>query len=86
MKKREIVVADMWKSRTSPTAELVDFACGFSSRLMISSGNMQANMKSMMGMAVLNLTPGMAVEVTAEGGDEEKALDAVEAFLSGNTK
>ena len=71
MKKREIVVEDISQKHSSPVPELVDTACKFKSRILISRDNMQANVKSMMGMAVFNLTKGMEVEITAEGGDEE---------------
>ena len=86
MKRREVVVSDLWKNHSSPIPELVDFACRFSSKLLVNSGNMQANMKSMMGMAVFNIMPGMEVEITAEGADEEEAIGAVEKFLTGESQ
>ena len=82
MKKREIVVEDISQKHSSPVPELVDTACKFKSRILISRDNMQANVKSMMGMAVFNLTKGMEVEITAEGGDEEAAIDTIEKFLT----
>ena len=83
MKKREIVVKDFGRDHSSPIPELVDAACKFSSRILIEHDNMQANVKSMMGMAVFNLSNGMKVEITAEGGDEDQAIDAIENFLTG---
>ena len=82
MKKREIVIEDISQNHSSPVPELVDMACKFKSRVIINRDGMQANMKSMMGMTVFNPSKGMVVEITAEGMDEEAALDAIEKFLT----
>ena len=83
MQKREIMISEIGRNHTRPVPELVDAACKFSSRIMIRHENMQANVKSMMGMAVFNIVPGMKVELTVEGGDEEQAIQAIEDFLTG---
>ena len=62
-------------------ANLVSLASGYRSRIYVISNNTRANAKSIMG--VMNLVPynGDTITVTAEGDDEETALDAIARFF-----
>ena len=44
---------------------------------------MKVNAKSIMGMMSLGLCAGEELTVTAEGADEQTAVDNIEKFLSG---
>lgn len=83
MDKRKIIVADIEDNCDTPLAELVHIACQFKSRIMLKTGRKEFNAKSIMGLMVMNLERGMAVEIEAEGGDEAEAALAVEKFLEG---
>ena len=41
------------------------------------------NAKSIMGMMTLGLDIGEELEVTADGDDEEAAVDGIERFMNG---
>ncbi len=83
MDKRKIIVADIENNCESPLAELVHIACQFQSKIMLKTGSKEFNAKSIMGLMVMNLEKGMAVEIEAEGKDEQEAASAMEKFLGG---
>ena len=66
-----------------PVAMLVQVASKFESRIYLESTGMKVNAKSIMGMMSLGLDNGDQVMVTAEGTDEEAAVDAIEKYLIG---
>ena len=66
-----------------PVAMLVQVASKFESRIYLESTGQKVNAKSIMGMMSLGLDNGDQVMVTAEGTDEEAAVDAIEKYLIG---
>ena len=66
-----------------PVALLVQEASKYESRIYIQSGDKKVNAKSIMGMMSLGLNNGEALMVSAEGADEQQALEGLEHFLSG---
>ena len=64
-------------------AMLVQVASKFESRIYLESTGKKVNAKSIMGMMSLGLDNGDQVMVTAEGTDEEAAVDAIEKYLIG---
>lgn len=66
-----------------PVALLVQEASRYDSRIYIQSGERRVNAKSIMGMMTLALDNGETLEVSAEGGDEQAAVEGIEKFLSG---
>ena len=66
-----------------PVALLVQEASKYESRIYIQSGDRKVNAKSIMGMMTLGLESGEALMVSAEGSDEQAAVEGIEHFLSG---
>ena len=81
MTTRNVTAADFGSRYEAPGAELVRIACQFQSRILLKSGEMQVNAKSIMGMMSLALQEGDEVTVVAEGEDEEKAAEGIKTFL-----
>lgn len=81
MTTEKVMAADFRSRYDVPGAELVRIACQFQSRIMLKSGDMHVNAKSIMGMMAFRPSKGMEIEITAEGDDEEKAALEIEAFL-----
>lgn len=54
---------------------LVQSACHYEASLHIIDQDKKINMKSIMGMSILKLTEGKTLELTADGADEEKAIE-----------
>lgn len=56
---------------------LVQSACHYDSSLHIIDGEKNINMKSIMGMTILRLTKGKTIQLTADGDDENKAVNDI---------
>lgn len=66
-----------------PVALLVQEASKYESTIYIQSGEKKFNAKSIMGMMSLGLDNGEELVVTADGEDEQVAVEGIEKFLSG---
>lgn len=82
MIKREVTVLLDRGLETRPVALLVQMASQFQSEVYLESDNRRVNAKSIMGMMTLGLDKGTAVTVTANGEDEEEALNSIEGYLT----
>ena len=67
-----------------PVAMLVQVASQYESSVYIETDGKKVNAKSIMGMMTLELSEGESVNVTADGKDEERALEGIEKYLSNN--
>ena len=65
-----------------PVAMLVQVASQYDSSIYVECGTKRVNAKSIMGMMTLGLVPGEQVTVTADGADEEKAIEGIEKYLT----
>ena len=66
-----------------PVAMLVQVASKYESKIYLESTGKKVNAKSIMGMMSLGLDNGDQVIVSADGTDEEAAVDAIEKYLIG---
>ena len=82
MKKCEVVVNVKDDKDARPIAFLVQTASQFDSKIYIECGEKHVNAMSIMGMMTLSLTNGMSIAVSADGQDEEEAIDKIRAFLT----
>ena len=67
-----------------PAAMLVQVASRYESSIYLEYEAKRVNAKSIMGMMTLELSEGESVNVTADGKDEERALEGIEKYLSNN--
>ncbi|SHO48829.1 HPr family phosphocarrier protein [Anaerocolumna xylanovorans] len=65
-----------------PVALLVQVASQYESSIYVECDEKKVNAKSIMGMMSLGLIAGEEVTVTAEGADEEVAMENIEKYLS----
>ena len=65
-----------------PAAEFVKLAQGFEADIVVSSGSMQANAKSLFNLQLLGLAKGMEVRIEASGKDADVAVDTLTTFLT----
>ena len=66
-----------------PVALLVQVASQYDSEIYVESEERHVNAKSIMGMMTLGLNEGECVTISAEGPDEEAAMQGIEKYLSG---
>lgn len=65
-----------------PVALLVQVASQYESNIYVESHEKKVNAKSIMGMMTLGLSSGEEVVVSADGKDEQEALENIEKYLS----
>lgn len=65
-----------------PVAVLVQVASQYESSIYVECEEKKVNAKSIMGMMSLGLAEGEEVVVTANGIDEETAIENIEKYLS----
>ena len=83
MKEKSIKIQLSGGLDARPVAMLVQVASQHESSVYIETGGKRVNAKSIMGMMSLALGTGETVKVTAEGTDEEAAVQDIEDYLSG---
>ena len=65
-----------------PVALLVQVASQYESAIYVECDDKKVNAKSIMGMMSLGLAAGEEVIVSADGTDEQAAIDNIEKYLS----
>lgn len=83
MKKRSITIQLENGLEARPIAILVQTASQYESSIYIEIGDKKVNAKSIMGMMTLILQTGDTITVSADGKDEDAALEGIEKYLSG---
>ena len=83
MKDTNVVVQLPKKPDEHPIAMLVQIASRFESRIYMADGPRKVNANSIMGMMALGLNNGQALVISADGADEDAALNSIAEYLSG---
>lgn len=65
-----------------PVALLVQVASQYESKIYVETENKKVNAKSIMGMMTFGLNAGESVVVSADGTDEQAAIENIEKYLS----
>lgn len=82
--KRTTITAGISAGREERTiAELVQLANRFSSSIHLETENKIINAKSIMGMMTMAFVSGEQMDVVTDGADEEAAVEAIVAYISG---
>jgi len=81
MLKKTITIGLSSGLEARPVAMLVQIASQFDSQIYVENNNARVNAKSIMGM--MTLGAGEDITVSADGGDEQEALDNIEKYLKG---
>ena len=82
MIKKAMVVGLDNRADAMPVAMFVQVASQYESSIYVDDAEKRVNAKSIMGMMTLVLAAGDEVTVSAEGEDEEAAVDAIVKYLS----
>ena len=79
--KREVMVKNIEKKYNHPLAEIVQIASQFKSEILLEYDKYKINAKSIMGIIAFNPSEGMNVIISANGKDEDDAIEALERFF-----
>ena len=82
MIKRPVTIHLSTGLEARPVAQLVQVASQFASEIYVEVGQKRVNAKSIMGMMTLGLDAGEEIILSANGEDEEAAMDSMEQYLS----
>jgi phosphotransferase system HPr (HPr) family protein len=69
-----------------PAANFVKTALGFTSKLTVSSGDREADAKSLLAILALGVRRGAHINIRAEGEDAAQAVSALAATVAGLTE
>ena len=75
MYSKDVVITAPNGLHTRPAAEFVKAAKGFASDITVTSGGKSSSAKSLFKLQTLGLTQGTTITISAEGEDEQKAVD-----------
>lgn len=79
---KEIVINIPNGLEARPVALLVQVASQYECSIHVSTNDKRVNAKSIMGMMSMGISSGEKVTVTADGPDEEAAIENIEKYLS----
>lgn len=79
---KEIVIKLPTGLEARPVALLVQVASQYECSIYVLSNEKKVNAKSIMGMMSLGISSGETVTVTADGSDEQTAIENIEKYLS----
>lgn len=83
MIRRELPIRNRLGLHARAAARFVHTASRFRSRVTAGRDGRVMDGKSILGILLLAASQGTAIEVTAEGEDEDQAMDALEALVGG---
>ena len=83
MKKKSIGISLEDEQMARHIALLVQKASKYESAIYIQSGDRKVNAKSIMGMMTLGMDLSENLEISAEGTDENEAIEGIADFLEG---
>jgi len=81
MIKKTITVINKLGLHARPAALVVSEASRFGSEIHLNKDGVEVNAKSIMGVMMLAAEMGSQILITAEGHDEEAAIQALEALF-----
>lgn len=84
MKEFRYKITDPEGIHARPAALLIKLTCGYSSVLTIEKDDKKADAKRIFGIMGLGVKQGQEVRITAEGPDEDQAIEEIEKFFKDN--
>lgn len=84
MKAFQYIITDEIGIHARPAGLLVKEAGKYHSRIMLSGNGKDADAGKLMAVMCMGIREGMSVTVTAEGPDEEQAIEAMKRFFREN--
>ena len=82
MTTKDITIGIQTGLEARPVAVCVQVASQFQSKIYVEHGNVKVNAKSIMGMMTLGLDAGEEITLSANGDDENAAMESIEQYLS----
>ena len=84
MVSKEIVIQNQVGLHARPATFFIQKANEFKSLITIARDERKVNAKSLLGVLSLGITKGTSVIISADGPDEQEAIDALEVLIMSN--
>lgn len=84
MKQFQYTIKDNLGIHARPAGLLVRLAVGFNSTVNITKNDKSVSLKKIFNVMSLNIKCGDMITITAEGDDEQKAINALQDFFQQN--
>jgi phosphocarrier protein len=78
--RREVTIVNTLGLHARAAARFVHLASSFTSQIRVSRGDRSMDGKSILGLLLLSAARGAVIEISAEGPDEQQAVDALSAL------
>ena len=79
---KELTIINKLGIHARPAAQFVKLASSFDADIVVEKDGEEVDGKSILGLMMLAVGPGSKITVTAEGKDEQQALDALEDLVA----
>jgi phosphocarrier protein HPr len=81
MKKKDLLIENKLGLHARAAAQIVKAATGFNSKILLSKDGIEVDGKSIMGIMMMAAARGTTVLVSAEGDDEDRAMEGMEKLF-----
>ncbi|MGM0600912.1 MAG: HPr family phosphocarrier protein [Candidatus Rifleibacteriota bacterium] len=81
MKRKEVEIKNKLGLHARPASLLVKLAGKFESEIQIVKDDTEINAKSILGVMMLAAGPGQSITISADGSDEDEAIDAIASLV-----
>lgn len=81
---KEVVVQNQVGLHARPATFFIQKANEFKSSIWVEKDERKVNAKSLLGVLSLGITKGTSVNISAEGQDEEEAVNSLVKLISSN--
>ena len=82
MKNCEVVVTNASGLHARPATFFIQKANTYKCTIMVEKDDRKVNAKSLLGVLSLGIAKGMTIKLTAEGQDEDAALEGLSALIN----
>ena len=82
MLSRDVAIVNSMGLHARPATFFVQNAHKYKSSIWVESGDRKVNAKSLLGVLSLGIAKGMTVKLTADGQDEEAAIDGLVSLIN----
>ena len=81
---KEVTVTNQTGLYARPATFFIQKANEFRSTMMVEKAERKVNAKSLLGVLSLGITKGTVINISAEGSDEEEAVNALCTLVASN--
>ena len=82
MTRREVTIVNALGLHARAAARFVHTAGAFQSQIRVTRGDRTMDGKSILGLLLLSAGRGTTIEITADGPDEQQAIDALASLAA----